>query len=170
MYTAHEDRLTELDWIPKPTAGAPLPTIVANDYALALAYIVFERDPMADGRDILVVHSDTLYQPIAVVTFRDAYAHYSGLPNDETIEGHPLADRGLDCYSVYEVHNSSWVRALEVMNSVHRRHDPSRFWQKRHFIFTFHDSAFECIADEPHIEQFCGTMRTAVQKMLDALE
>ena len=170
MYAVDKDRVTEIDWIPKPTPGAPIPTVLSNESMLSLAYIVFERDPMGDGLDVQITHSDTLYQPIAIVTFRDAYAHLFGLPNDETIEGHPLADRGLDSYSVYQVYESSWIRQMEAVNAVHRSHDPSRFWEKRHFIFTFHDSTFECIAGQPQIESFCGTMRSAVQKMMEALQ
>lgn len=33
------------------------------------------------------------------------------------------------------------------MNSVHRRHDPKIFEAFTHYIFTFHDSTFECVAN-----------------------
>jgi len=32
------------------------------------------------------------------------------------------------------------------MNSVHRCHDPETFKALTHYIFTFHDSTFECVA------------------------
>ena len=43
---------------------------------------------------------------------------------------------------------SSWLRQLERMNAVHRGHDRERFMANRmHFVLSFHDSTFECIAN-----------------------
>jgi len=41
------------------------------------------------------------------------------------------------------------------MNSVHQYHDPKRFEVKIHYIFTFHNSTFECVAEslEPNVER-----------------
>ena len=36
---------------------------------------------------------------------------------------------------------------MEKRNRVHYRHDPSRYAKLSHFIFTFHDSTFECVAE-----------------------
>ncbi len=33
------------------------------------------------------------------------------------------------------------------MNSVHPYHKPEHFQRYKHFIFAFHDSTFECIAE-----------------------
>jgi hypothetical protein len=68
------------------------------------------------------------------------------MPHDEALHGHPLSPRGLSHYDAYEVMESSWIRALERVNSVHERHDASRYRGLRHFILTFHDSTFECVA------------------------
>jgi hypothetical protein len=54
--------------------------------------------------------------------------------------------RGLAPYGEFEVVASSWIRSLERMNRVHPRHDAARFAELRHFIFTFHDKTFECVA------------------------
>jgi hypothetical protein len=82
----------------------------------------------------------------AVVTFSQVYAHMFGPPNDEAFSGHPLASRGLTPYAAFEVEQSSWLRALQRMNSVHPYHRPEQFAQYKHFILSFHDSTFECIA------------------------
>lgn len=49
-------------------------------------------------------------------------------------------------YAAWEVRNSSWIRTLERMNSVHPYHSSGLFNDFRHFIFAFHDTTFECIA------------------------
>jgi len=69
-----------------------------------------------------------------------------GPPNDEGLHGHPLAERGLEPYGVFVVSPSSWLRALVRMNAVHPRHRDEHFDGLCHFVFTFHDSTFECIA------------------------
>lgn len=35
---------------------------------------------------------------------------------------------------------------MEQRNRVHPSHSPARYAELRHFIFTFEDSTFECIA------------------------
>jgi hypothetical protein len=70
-----------------------------------------------------------------------------GPPNDEGLEGHPLYSRGLDYHNCFEVRESSWIRSFERMNRVHMWHDATRFARYRHFIITFQDSTFECIAE-----------------------
>ncbi len=69
-----------------------------------------------------------------------------GAPNEEAIAGHPLSDRGLEPFAAFEIKQSSWIRQLEKLNSVHPYHDRERFLEsKRHFVFVFHDSTFECL-------------------------
>jgi hypothetical protein len=124
------DEVQIFDGVPGHSAGAPMPQILANDVGLVLAY---ELAP--DG------------EQYAIVKFIRPRAHYFGSPSDETITGHPLWELGLRPYGVFEVRNSSWIRALERMNGVHPNHDPSRFTALRHFVFTFHDKTFECVAN-----------------------
>jgi hypothetical protein len=68
-----------------------------------------------------------------------------GYPNDEALGGHPLYKHGLAAYGVFEVLSSSWIQQMTEQNRVcFPRTSDSKM---RHFIFTFHDSTFECVAD-----------------------
>lgn len=117
------------DW-PQPAAGAPEPKVLADDCTLSIRYRT-EKDQFAVIRFPLCTY----------FTF--------GQPNDEALDGHPLASRGLECYSVHEVRNSSLILLLERRNSVHPRHDRDAFLRgRRHYIFTFHDSTLECVVNE----------------------
>lgn len=74
-----------------------------------------------------------------------------GGPNDEAMRRHPLGGRGLEYYSVHEVIDSSWIRARArvddlSVNPKAETIDAKLLRGKRHFIFTFHSSTFECIA------------------------
>jgi len=93
-----------------------------------------------------------------------------GPPNDEAFGGHPLAHRGLGPYAVFEVRQSSWIRQLERMNSVHRQHEREWFLSnKKHFIFAFHDSTFECIAESFDVQVRQGSLLSALADMTKLL-
>ena len=99
----------------------------------------------------------------AIVTFDLCFITRFGYPNDEALGGHPLAKRGLRWYGVFEIIGSSWAAELAARNRISFPNSSSDFG--RHFIFTFHDSTFECLArglttsfhpntaNEPFIEQ-----------------
>jgi hypothetical protein len=117
------------DW-PRPTSGAPMPVVVADEWSLFLRYY-------------------TRTDKVAVVHFPACHDVRFGSPNDEALNGHPLWGRGLGFYSVHYVENSSWISLLEQRNSVHPKHDRKWFLKnKKHYIFTFHDSTLECVVDE----------------------
>jgi hypothetical protein len=60
--------------------------------------------------------------------------------------GLPLARRGLEPGGFYRVRDSSWIRAMIRMDCAHPRHRAEQFVGYEHFILSFHDSTFECVA------------------------
>jgi hypothetical protein len=156
MYQVDQrDLVVELHDVPRPDTGAPLPTVVASEQQLDLVYMVSEPDTKWDVADVNVVGPNTDGRLVARIRFERPYAHTFGPPNDEALSGHPLAARGLASYRVCEVQDSSWLRSLEQMNSVHPHHSHEFFADLRHFVFTFHDTTFECIARryDCHVER-----------------
>ena len=148
MYSVDElDTVVELTDVPQSSVGAPCPMILCGEQFLRLAYILQDTPQSWDRTTIQIVDENTPGNPCALVRFRNVHAHMFGPPNDEAFHGHPLAKRGLQSYGVFEVENSSWIRALERMNSVHPYHRHELFARFRHFIFAFHDTTFECIAE-----------------------
>lgn len=169
MYRPNEDRVVEVSGVPAPDVGAPLPTVVASEQKLLLAYACNTVDPGWDGTTVRVVDRDTPDQLVALIKFGRPYAHCFGPPNDEAFSGHPLATRGLRPYSVSEIVSSSWIVGLEKMNSVHPNHDPARFDSYRHFVFAFHDSTFECVAESMSVEVEAGRVVEMTRRMADEL-
>jgi hypothetical protein len=86
-----------------------------------------------------------LQVPQAVVTFDRVLKSKCGLPNDEALDSHPLSKRGLEAYDIFEVLNSRWLAEEQSRNQVRF---PNFTFDCRHFIFTFHDSSFECLAKD----------------------
>jgi hypothetical protein len=139
-----KDTVAERTDLPQSSIGAPCPVVLSGEHFLHLAYYLEERE---EDRAKCTSGEHLEGEPCALVRFARSAAHLFGPPNDESFAGHPLAARGLGPYAVFEVQNSSWVRKLERMNSIHPRHQPERFAKYKHFVFAFHDSVFECVAE-----------------------
>ncbi len=130
MYSVDErDEVVALDNVPAPDAGAPAPRLAADEHEARVTYFVRGLDDDA-----------------VTITFSGLYVLTFGPPNDEAFDAHPLAGRGLGLYGAFEVLASSWVRSLERQNRVHPAHRPETFDRLRHFVLTFHDTTFECVA------------------------
>jgi hypothetical protein len=71
-----------------------------------------------------------------------------GYPNDEALPGHPLYGAGLGPYGVFEVSDSSWKRQIIEQNKRCFPRTPPHYDSLRHFVVTFQDSTFECLAGE----------------------
>ncbi|MCA1811402.1 MAG: hypothetical protein LC623_05265 [Halobacteriales archaeon] len=161
--------MVRLDGFPECEGGAPLPVVLSSEHRLILAYYCQNTPPGWDGTTVRVQGYDTDGQPIGVVDFQWPYHHMFGPPNEEAIFGHPLASRGIHPYGVFEVKDSSWIRALERMNSVHRAHKPEAFKGLRHLILTFHDSVFECVARGYDITTTAGSLEALVPTLAGKL-
>lgn len=164
MYTVdNQDVVIEVSDAPRPDVGAPLPLILSDEHHLFLAYLVSEPDPDWDGSCVNVVSPNSNDEAVALIRFKGPYARMFGPPNDDTIQGHPLSNRGLEPYAVFEIQGSSWIRGLEAMAS-------GRFLVPlRHFIFAFHDSTFECVAQGFEVEIFRGSLRNVLDRMVESL-
>jgi hypothetical protein len=163
------DRVIELRDVPQSSPGAPIPLVLGDEHTVVLAYYMQELARDWDGSTVRVVGPESAEEPIAIVRFNGCQAHMFGPPNDEAFRGHPLAGKGLHPYGVFLVEESSWIRKLERMNSVHRYHDPDRFWSLQHLIFSFHDSVFECVCRGFEAITTRGSILDAVPEMVALL-
>ncbi|MEK8035088.1 hypothetical protein AACH06_30085 [Ideonella sp. DXS29W] len=131
-----------------PEAAAPSPSLLQSESAAALVFGAMEILP------------DGIRKPVGCATVELELCSVTkfGYPNDEALSGHPLSGKGLEAYGIFEVINSSWLEALANQNRVSFPNTPRS--SQRHFILTFHDSTFECVArslrgtvtDEPAVE------------------
>jgi hypothetical protein len=171
MYEVDElDRVVAVRGLPQSETGAPLPIVVSDEHSLLISYLTSMPDPNWDGSYVESISPRTNQVPVVIVRFKLPYAHIFGPPNDEAFSGHPLAIRGLTPYGFFEVIDSSWIRVLERRNSVHPRHERKWFLsRKRHFVFTFHDSVFECVAEDFSAERMTGSLALALDRMCEIL-
>jgi hypothetical protein len=104
--------------VPDPDVDNPLPIVLAKDGTVVLSYMAYVA-----RRDAHVI-----------VSFHVAYEHRFGPPDRRGLAAHPLAGRGLKADGVFEVKDSSWASG-------------SSGGKGKHYIFTFRDAVFECLAD-----------------------
>lgn len=144
--------------------GAPMPTMLSNEHEIYLIFYVGEPDYEWDGRKVNVRNEND--NGIITVKF-DRFAQFKfGNPNDEAIEGHPLYDLGLEPYSIQKVIDSEWIKKLIKMNSIHPYHKDEQFEKYEHFIFFFHDTCFEIVAEEYSVEKNSElNMRDEIQRI-----
>lgn len=156
-------KLVELELDFQSDCGAPLPTLLSDEQRVFLIFYIQQHNPDFDGSSVHVRNaSEDEY--VAVVTFYHYTSLKFGMPNDEAINGHRYYKLGLQPYTNYEVQNSEWIKELETMNRVHPRHDPARYSAFKHFIFCFHDSIFEIVAEKFDFLLLSETMGDVVEK------
>jgi hypothetical protein len=144
--------------------GAPMPTMLSNEHEIYLIFYVGEPDSEWDGIKVNVRNEND--NGIITVKF-DRFAQFKfGNPNDEAIEGHPLYDLGLEPYSIQKIIDSEWIKKLIKMNSIHPYHMDEQFEKYEHFIFFFHDTCFEIVAEEYSVEKNSeSNMRDEIQRI-----
>jgi hypothetical protein len=159
-----QETAAELDWSLACDPGAPIPHVFSDGHVVLLSYYV--RDSaLAHRHDVDLSAGDG----IALVRFTGCMAYRLGPPNDEAISGHPLRGRGLRAYGAHLVERSSWIAELEKRNRVHPYHKPDVFFSLRHYLLTFHDETFECLARDHAMELRTGTPRSVLVAAISEL-
>ncbi len=170
MYSVDEkDKVVELKNAPQSSIGAPLPLILSDDRKLLLAYLIEDTATDWDGSYVRIADPSDSSRQIALVDFDHYYAYMFGPPNDEAIRGHPLASRGLHAYAAFQIEHSSWIRQLKRMNSIHPNHKPEMFDRLRHYVFAFHDSTFECVAEGLEFTEYKESLLSVLPEMQNRL-
>jgi len=141
------------DFPVKWCTGAPLPFLLCNDYRTFLTFYVNQPDPDWDGTYVNVINPASAEpMPLCLVTFHRCLSAKLGHPNDEVQHGHSLWEHGLDSYRAQIVKNSPWIAEVAKINSVHHYDDPDRWALLNHYVFWFHDTTFECLANSYEYE------------------
>ena len=159
-----------LDFPVKWDTGAPLPFLLQNEHKVFLTFYIQDSDPDWDGTYVNVVDPGSdVNVNLALVEFKSCTSTKFGSPNDEVLDGHPLEGKGLDSYTAQVVQNSSWIKEIQAINSVHSCYDPESWSNLKHYIFWFHDSTFECLADSYSVEVHKTNMQVLLLKISNEL-
>ena len=132
------EKIVPLDIDVRPEAAVSGALVLADERDTVLSFNAMRRQ------------SDGYYHNagFAIFRFECCQIFKFGYPNDEAWAGIPRT-RGLG-YGCYEVLDSSWNAELCELNK--HSFPKSVPGTSRHFLFLFHDSSFECLADGYTIE------------------
>lgn len=129
------DEVRTLDLGFVPNAGDPSPELHCDEHSARLTFYG-QRTTHPGERQSVVIYATACM----IATF--------GYPNDEALPGHPLYAAGLGHYGIFEVGDSSWKRHVIKQNRRCFPRTPPHYESLRHFVVTFQDSTFECLAQE----------------------
>ena len=157
-------KLEKIDTVLYIQPGAPVPVVLSDEYNLSLFYYYDKFFAENITVDMPVERNSNEDKGIAHIKF-DIYLIYKfGYPNVEVLQSHPYYHLGLEPYNIFEVVESDWVKEIEIRNRVHPFHNRLRYLMYKHFIITFEDSTFECIARGLEISFFQNlTMKEALK-------
>jgi len=162
-------KLNETNTLLYIDTGAPSPIIMCSEYKLNL---LFYYDRSAGGNEHISFPKQRNIKEdkgVAILTFNSARIHKFGYPNDEVLLSHPYYTLGLQSYEMFEVENSDWIDAIEKMNRAHPLHKPERYTKLKHYIITFKDSTFECIAEKVELSFTGMTLKEAMLSVCSSL-
>jgi hypothetical protein len=145
--------------------GAPAPKILASDTDL---YLIFYSAEILSKKSFNSIERRDVIndEGVGLVMFENYQAFKFGVPGDEILESHPLFKVGLKYYKGQILDESPWVKELSEMNKVHPYHNSSKFLDHKHYIFTFHDSTFECIAQNYSLDYHKKSMYDVASMVL----
>jgi len=149
----NEEHAVPLEFPVQWSTGAPLPQLLKNDHRAFLLFLVKVVDPNWDGSYATMKSAASEQnESLALVEFKRCLSAKLGSPNDEVFDGHPLAGKGLDSYTAQLVKNSRWLAEIQRINSVHAGYRADAWSKRNHYVFWFHDTTFECIAESFAVE------------------
>ena len=104
-----------------------------------------------------------------MVKFKTYLKYSFGLPGNETIQGHPYSKLGMKSFSFYELRHSDFIESLQHIESVHPYFDPEKWKLYKHYILTFHDNMFECIAQDFEVRKENKSLHNQMSILLGEL-
>ena len=149
------DTVVEYDIGCFPELAVSGPVVMAVDERLVFSFNATRPTP--DGR-----RADA---GRAVVRVEPCLAFKFGHPNDEALPGHPLYERGFEGVAVYEVLESSWIAELARQNRVRFPASDLAAWGVRHFLFSFHESTLEVLANGLEVSISADPFTVIVSRM-----
>lgn len=139
---------------PQSSVGAPCPMLVSDEHNL---YVAFYMQEQAESFE---------FEAIGLVKFIGFNTFKFGAPNDEAFHGHPLHKKGLKPYGTFKIKQSTWVQELCKKNSVHPYHSDDSFNKLVHFVWSFHDTTLEVVAQGYEFELKQGSPSSVLASCL----
>lgn len=158
-------KLIEIKGLFEMDLGSPSPTIISNDSELFIAFYADKENTLATPQE-----RNTIYDiGIFALKFRVYLKYTFGSPGEETLHGHPYSKLGMKSYSFYELVDSDLIKSLQDIDKVHPDYNPEKWIMYKHYILTFHDNMFECIAQGFEVREENTSLYNQASVMLNEI-
>lgn len=156
--------LIEIKELPNMDTGAPSPVIISSDIKL---YLTFYKE--MDYEMELHQRDNILDVGVVFIEFHGFIKYTFGMPGNETIQGHPYSKLGMKAYSFYELKESDLIIKLQDIDKIHPYYSTEKWNKYKHYILTFHDNMFECIAESYTIKSRETTLQNQALLILNEM-
>src|SRR5688572_2700180 len=136
--------LIEIKGLVEMDFGSPSPIIISNDNMVYVSFYGSNGNNISEPQERNTVYDTDVF----TIKFKNHLKYSFGIPSNETIEGHPYYKLGMKSYTFYELKKSDLIKQLENIEKVHLYYNPEKWKEYRHYILTFHDNMFECVAKD----------------------
>ena len=157
--------LVEIKGLFEMDCGSPSPMIISNDSDLFIAFYADKQSAIIEPQERNTVYDTGIF----ALKFKSYLKYTFGLPSNETIQGHPYFKFGLRSFAFYELKSSDLIRQLENIEKVHPYYTSDKWKEYKHYILTFHDNMFECVAKEFEIREENTSIYHKATTMLNEL-
>jgi hypothetical protein len=144
-------RLVEIKDVLEIEPNAPTPIIISEGVNVTVCF--YGKECNSEGKE-----------DIFVLKFEGCSKYSIGSPGEETLSGHPYYKLGLESGLFYELINSDLIESLKKNDSVHDSHNPEAYDKLKHYIITFRDEMFECIAHGYNVQKLENPNRSTVEQ------
>jgi len=104
----------------------------------------------------LVYYLNAYDEEVGRITFKNCAAVRTDQQGED---GHILLGSGWEPYTFLRIANSSWCQSFRFSNP-----------KQNHFVYSFHDSTFECIAETWSASQVAGPISNALRLSLNSID
>lgn len=158
-------KLVEIKDLFEMDSGSPSPTILSNDNELFIAFYADQKRALSDPTERNIIYDTGIF----ALKFKRYLKYLFGLPGNETLNGHPYQKLGIKSFSFYELRDSDLIKELQNIDKVHPYYDSGKWKTYKHYIITFHDNMFECVAQSFEIRKENASIYNQVSNMLREL-
>jgi hypothetical protein len=137
------------------SAGAPMPIMLAGEGRTFLLVYLRYDDPV------------TGEERVGTIEFHGCHIKTFGHPGEDTLHGHRLFGKGLRYFDAFVVRNSAWLQERKQIDSVHpTSHQPAAWDALNHYVLTFKDTTFECLARWVSTRTYVAPMNDVLRQLV----
>ena len=137
------------------SAGAPMPIMLADGGHTFLLVYLRDDDPV------------TGEERVGTIAFHGCVIEAFGYPGEDTLHSHRLFGKGLRYFDAFVVRNSVWLKEHKRIDSVHpTSHQPAWWDALNHYVLTFKDNNFECLAARVSTRTYVAPMKEVLRQLV----